>query len=1114
MFTSDTVTIDSLSIVPASLIFYNIDGKIIDKKNYTVDYAKSAIILKTNSEKIIKISYRVFPYNFSKSVYNKKYDTLIINGKATLPYRYKKEREKKDDFFSNSNISKSGSISRGITVGNNQDATVNSELNLQLAGKISSDISILAAVSDDNIPIQPEGTSQNIREFDKVYIQLFTKKSKLTAGDFEINKPEGYFINLNKKVQGASFETIFKMPKKTKLKSSLSGAVAKGKFNRLQIKGTEGNQGPYKLSGANNENYIVVLSGSEKVYIDGELTERGNNFDYIIDYNAGEITFTSKRLITKDKRIIIEFEYSERYFVRFTASSENVFTTKKAKFYFNFFMETDDKNQTIQQDFSDENKLFLSSIGDNLQNAIIQNVSQIDTFVNDEILYRRTDSTISGNLYDDIYIYSTNPEVAVYRLGFSYVGKNNGNYIRIKSNANGKVYQWTEPVKGIPQGDYEPVKMLVSPKKKQIFSFGGNYNLNKLTSISYETAYTNNDLNTFSEKDAEDDKGFAMFLKLKLGLLKKDTSKISLTANVSYFFTHKYFNAAEPYRDTEFARNWNMTENNIKTNENMLNFSLNFKKQKTISGAYMINLMNRQTNYKAVKNKIQFSVKKQKIKYYISGGQLISEDTINNTNFIRYEVGAEKFLKFINIGLRDNGERNIWKNSNTDSLQNNSYMFNTYEFFAKSPENFENKIFLSYKNRKDFNQNENEMNLSSASQDFNIRTELLKNKKNIFKTGITYRKLNIEDSTLTENKPEKTLTGRVENSLKLFKGAIMTSSFLEHGTGLEIKKEYSYIKVQSGSGVFAWKDFNNNNIKELNEFVISNFSDEAEYIKIVLPSEEFEKVYNQSLSQTLQLNPKRIWYKEKGLRGFASFFSDKFIFKLNRKINENEKYYKINVADTGLISYLTSIRNTFSCKLFGGKTQSDYIYMKQKNKIMSLNGADTRLNVFHSFVLRQTVKDFIFINEIKTGNKNYSSFFFSENDYKINIKENKFTGAYKISSTNQAKITFKINNKVNTNGNETLKGIDLGGGMQLGVSGKSNLSVKFNFIKLSFSGEENTSISYEILEGLEPGKNYLWSTVWQKNISKHFRLELNYQGRKTENNKIIHTGGMQLKAIF
>ncbi|MEZ4793533.1 MAG: hypothetical protein R2783_08760, partial [Gelidibacter sp.] len=79
---------------------------------------------------------------------------------------------------------------------------------------------------------------------------------------------------------------------------------------------------------------------------------------------------------------------------------------------------------------------------------------------------------------------------------------------------------------------------------------------------------------------------------------------------------------------------------------------------------------------------------------------------------------------------------------------------------------------------------------------------------------------------------------------------------------------------------------------------------------------------------------------------------------------------------------------------------------------------------------------------------------------------------------------------------------------------KIALNGEINFFDNRFNGNANSPVSYQMLEGLQPGKNFTWSLLAQKKLTTFLDLNLNYFGRKTETSKTIHTGTIQLKAYF
>jgi hypothetical protein len=273
-----------------------------------------------------------------------------------------------DDLFGEADLSQSGSLTRGFTVGNRQDLALDSGLRLDLSGNITDDISILASLTDRSTPIQPDGTTQTIREFDRVYIQLMAPMGELELGDVDIMHEESRFARINRRVQGAAGSASTPVGE-----FGGGAAVTRGQFRSQEFSGVEGVQGPYRLSGAENEPFIIVIAGSETVYIDGVPVNRGAENEYIIDYGLGEITFTNNLVVTDETRIIVEFQYITQNFTRtlFTAKGveDNLFDGRLSVGA-SFIREADNKNPATQLNLTDDEIDRLRNLGDDIDDLV------------------------------------------------------------------------------------------------------------------------------------------------------------------------------------------------------------------------------------------------------------------------------------------------------------------------------------------------------------------------------------------------------------------------------------------------------------------------------------------------------------------------------------------------------------------------------------------------------------------------------------------------------------------------------------------------------------------------------------------------------------------------
>jgi hypothetical protein len=1124
--TADTVQLDSLSIIPQTLFVQSVADSM-----YEVDWVNARMVWKHKPvfEKVA-VKYRVFRTRFNAGLQHMVYDS-VMNNFVGQPFVPNYGTAQNDRFFNFGNINYNGSFGRGISFGNSQDAVVTSNLNLQINGYLADSIEIAAAITDNNIPIQPDGTTQQLNEFDRIFLQFRKSNWQLSLGDIDIRQNQSYFLSFYKRLQGIAFETTTPVGSNVSNHVLLSGSIAKGKFTRNIFQGQEGNQGPYRLTGANNEFFFVVLANTERVFIDGELMQRGEDQDYVINYNTAEIAFTPRRMITKDSRIQVEFEYSDRNYLNSNLYGYNETTINdKLKIRLSAFSNADAKNSPMNQTLDPNQKHFLSLIGDSVQKAYYPN-TVVDTFSAGKILYKKTDTVVNGIQYDSVYVFSVDPDSAFYSLSFIDAGDGNGDYIPDLNGANGKVYLWVAPVSGKKQGRYIPAVYLVTPKTQQVFSLGADYSIGSSTVITTELGMSNYDVNTFSAKDKQDDKGFAAKLGLKNSKRLSSRKGLTLNSDVGFEFVEARFKPLERLRNVEFTRDWGLPLAVQAADEKIITASVQLADSKANSLQYRVMNYQRSDGFNGIRHTI-FHVQDL-------GGWKFN-NVINYTNIsMTQEKGyffrpsltlTRKFPALRNYSISANYslEHNETRNRFTDSVSPQSFSFSLVQVGIKSDDAKPNHWGVTYFNRVDASPAGKQLLNIDRSNNINVFAELLKSEQRQLRLNATYRQLEILQSTLTTQKPDKSLLARAEYQFNEWKGFAMGNILYEVGAGQEQKRDYAFLQVPAGQGQYTWIDYDGNGIQSLNEFEIAAFQDQATFIRIFTPTNEFIKANYNTFNYSFSLNPGSVINSStaKNLRKFVSKLSLQSSLQINKKeIAKGLVQFNpfSDPGDTSLITLNEILANTISFNRYSSKWGIDLNNAQTSNKALLTYGYETRrinewkvkgrYNITRSVGLDISLS--AGTNELGTSNVK-----FDNRNYSIDQRTVEPRITFTRGSNLRVVTGYRYSNKQNELGSQDKSTVNaINSEIKYNILQNSAILGRFTFSNISFTSNDsipnaNTTAAYIMLEGLMPGKNYLWNLELTKRLSNSLELNIQYEGRKPGTARVVHVGRASIRAIL
>jgi len=1115
----NSYNLSALSVIPFSDTVYLKHKRLKRITDYSVDYPRATLHLSRKLQYslldtliIVYKSYRIplkRKYLRHKLVYRfneKTQETVRVSKQIGNPLSA-------ESIFGN-RIQKSGTIVRGFQFGTNKDFSLSSGLRLQLSGKLSNEIEIVAALTDKNTPIQPEGNSETLDELDKVFIEIKHPNAIGTFGDYDFIENTGEFGKINRKLQGLKAQVIFK-----NFNGKAAFASSRGKFNSVFITGIDGVQGPYRLSGVNNERNIIIIAGSERVFVDGKELKRGENNDYTIEYGNAEITFTPKVLITSASRINIDFEYTDRKFERnfFGGSVATGLFNKKLNVKVNYAQEGDDKNNTIDISLSGDDKKILQEAGDNINLATRSGISlaKPDSLGNVKGIYTKIDTMINGKPFS-YYVYNPGSVNSKYNVRFSFVGNNKGDYIK----ENLGEFKFV----GVGKGSYLPVIFLPLPQLKQTANILIESNPIKNLNLSLEFAGSSFDKNRFSNKDDADNNGIARNFKIHFNKEKLVIGSLNLgKIDVSYRdrFVQDRFTALDRFNDVEFDREYN-TNSSVKSNEVLREFVFGFKPVNTLNIFTKYGYL-KKGNLKSKRYIGKFNFNDED-KYNVNFNYDLvnSENSLIKTDWVRQTGSASvRIFNLIKPGIDYLFENKNDQVSGKNSLINTSLKYSELAPFIQLL-NYKNlSLTVKYSWRTEYFPINGILQKESLAR---LQTYLMNYKSKHFYSdlNLTFRNKNITKAFKALGKANnETVLLRSVSRLNLFNRFLDVNFYYQAATEKTAKLEKVFVRVPQGSGNYKYLgDLNNNGVADENEFEQTIF--DGDFIITTIPSDELFPVINLKTNFRLKLNFSKI-VKTGNLFGFLlKPVSTETSVRIDEKSKERDtkKIYLLNFKH--FLNDSTTINgfNTFQHDVFLFKNSNTLSFRFRYLQRKSLNQFSAGLEKAY-FRERSARVDFRLVKEIRNRtefiNQIDNVLATSVSNRSRLVTNNFITTDFSYRPVQNIEVGFKIKSgRIEDNFPKTPTIIDQNSQtirFTLAFASKGRLRIEAERNELTPNTSSN-NIPFEILRGNTTGKNYRWQINFDYRVAANLQTTLNYDGRLQGSGKVINTMRAEARAFF
>ncbi len=484
--------------------------------DYAFDYkAGKLILLKHITSPVLSVSYLIIPPQLASQ--RSLYERIAITDSLDIVHR----QSTRDWFSDSSRLDISGSKTFSLSFSETGDTDLLQSLYVNLSGEISKDVRINAQLSDSQSKLSPEGDSKELSSLDQVFVRVYGKKWELGMGDLDLQYDNSRYLNYQTKLEGISASYTAEH----EVFAAFSAASGKRAFMQISI--IDGKQGPYYLTANSSQRSFIVIAGTEQIYLDGKLMERGS--DYYIDYSDGSVMF--RRTVSSLNSVNAWFEYSDENYKQsnyYSSSKLNLLPGLSISHH--MIHQVDAKNHPLLFIFSPADLDSLAAAGD-------------DMVLADGVMESEPGSGNYKLLFDDMgmayYEYAPGDSSAIYNIVFSFMGAGNGDYEEYSVGRFRYV--------GMGLGSWQAVKTIIAPATRSNMELSLDYSGTFLKS-GIDALYSFNDANTLSSHDDKDNS--AGIVSIWMALADRDQPfKAKIDASHRFANTYRFGSDGAPEHD-------------------------------------------------------------------------------------------------------------------------------------------------------------------------------------------------------------------------------------------------------------------------------------------------------------------------------------------------------------------------------------------------------------------------------------------------------------------------------------------------------------------------------------------------------------------------------------